>query len=91
MPRIVVSPARLEAVARTFDDKKAETENIINALRGTMDGLDAEWDGVAQNKFYTEWNEMIPKMNQFTSLLGEIASELRRIAQVFRETDERVI
>ncbi len=91
MTRIVVSPERLEAVARTFDDRRAETQNIINSLKSTMDALDAEWDGVAQNKFYAQWNEMIPKMNQFTNLLGEIASELRRIAQVFRETDEGVI
>ncbi len=91
MTQIVVSPARLEAVAHTFDGKKTETEAMINTLRSTMDGLDAEWDGVAQNKFYAEWNEMIPKMNQFTNLLGEIASELRRIAQVFRETDQGVI
>jgi WXG100 family type VII secretion target len=91
MTQIVVSPERLEAVARTFDGKKTETENMINTLRSTMNALDAEWDGVAQNKFYSEWNEMIPKMNQVTGLLGEIASELRRIAQVFRETDERVI
>ena len=91
MTQIVVSPERLEAVAQTFDAKKSETENIIASLRSTMSNLDAEWDGVAQNKFYAEWNEMIPKMNQFTELLGEIASELRRIAQVFRETDEGVI
>ena len=91
MTQIVVSPERLEAVARTFDGKKVETENLINALRNTMDGLDAEWDGVAQQKFYAEWNEMIPKMTKFTSLLEEIASELRHIAQVFRETDEQVI
>lgn len=91
MTRIVVSPERLEAVARTFDDRRAETENVINSLKSTMDALDAEWDGVAQNKFYAQWNEMIPKMNQFTNLLGEIASELRRIAQVFRETDQGVI
>ena len=91
MTQIVVSPERLNAVASTFDGKKTETENMINTLRSTMDGLDAEWDGVAQNKFYAEWNEMIPKMNQFTNLLGEIASELRRIAVVFRETDDHVI
>lgn len=91
MTQIVVSPERLEAVARTFEDKKSETESMINALKSTMAALDSEWDGVAQNKFYTQWNEMIPKMVQFTNLLGEIASELRRIAQVFRETDERVI
>lgn len=91
MTRIIVSPERLEAVARTFDDRRIETENVINSLKSTMDALDAEWDGVAQNKFYAQWNEMIPKMKQFTNLLGEIASELRRIAQVFRETDQGVI
>jgi len=91
MTKIVVSPERLESVARTFDGKKSETENVVSTLRSTMDGLDSEWDGVAQNKFYAEWNEMIPKMNQFTDLLGEIASELRRIAQVFREADEQAV
>jgi WXG100 family type VII secretion target len=91
MTHIVVSPERLEAVASTFDSQKTETENILNALKGAMDSLDADWDGVAQNKFYAQWNEMLPRMQQFTGLLGEIASELRRIAQVFRETDEQVI
>jgi WXG100 family type VII secretion target len=91
MTQIVVSPERLNAVAGTFSSQKTETESILSALRGTMDSLEAEWEGVAQNKFYTQWNEMLPRMNQFTALLGEIASELRRIAEVFRETDEQVI
>jgi WXG100 family type VII secretion target len=91
MTQIVVAPEKLEAVASTFNSKRGETEQIINTLRSTMNSLDAEWDGVAQNKFYAQWNEMIPKMIQFTNLLEEIASELRRIAQVFRETDEGVI
>ena len=91
MTQIVVSPERLEAVAGTFDSQKSETETILTALRGTMEGLDAEWDGVAQSKFYAQWNEMLPRMAQFTQLLGEIAGELRRIAQVFRETDQQVI
>ncbi|RLC91119.1 MAG: hypothetical protein DRI77_14195 [Chloroflexi bacterium] len=43
MTQIVVSPARLEAVAHTFDGKKTETETMINTLRSTMDGLNAEW------------------------------------------------
>lgn len=91
MTQITVAPERLEGVASTFDTKKGETEQIITALRSSMDSLDTEWDGVAQIKFYSQWNEMLPKMTQFTGLLGEIASELRRIAQVFRETDEHVI
>ena len=91
MTQIVVAPERLEAVAHTFDAKKSEAESMINELRSTMQNLDAEWDGVAQNKFYANWNEMLPKITQFTELLGQIASELRRIAQTFRELDEQVI
>ena len=91
MTQITIAPERLEGVASTFDAKKSETETLINALKGTMDGLDAEWEGTAQIKFYSQWNEMLPKMFQFSDLLGEIAAELRRIAQVFRETDQGVI
>ncbi|MGD1996349.1 MAG: WXG100 family type VII secretion target [Anaerolineae bacterium] len=91
MAQIIVAPERLEGVASTFDTKKSETENLINSLKSTLESLDAEWDGVAQAKFYEQWNEMLPKMCQFTDLLGEISSELRHIAQVFRETDEQVI
>ncbi len=91
MVQIVVAPERLDSVASTFDNKKEETETIINTLRATMQSLNAEWDGVAQNKFYAEWDAMLPKMSQFTELLGTISSELRRIAQVFRELDETVI
>lgn len=91
MTHIVVAPERLEGVASVFATKKGETESIINMLKGTMDTLDAEWDGVAQARFYAQWREMLPKMARFTTLLEEISSELRRIAQVFRETDEQVI
>lgn len=91
MTQILVSPERLESVASTFDNKKSETEQILSSLRSLMQNLNAEWDGVAQEKFYSQWDAMLPKMNQFTNLLGEISGELRRIAQVFRETDERVI
>ncbi|MBN1872644.1 MAG: WXG100 family type VII secretion target [Anaerolineae bacterium] len=91
MVEITVAPERLESVARTFDAKKNDTESMISTLRSTMNDLNSDWDGVAQNKFYAEWDEMLPKMNQFTDLLGEIASELRRIAREFRELDENVI
>lgn len=91
MTQILVSPERLEAVANTFDNKKSETEQILSTLRAMMQNLNAEWDGVAQEKFYAQWDAMLPKMNQFTNLLGEISGELRRIARVFRETDQNVI
>jgi WXG100 family type VII secretion target len=91
MTQITVAPERLEGVAGLFDAKKADAETLLGTLKTTMEGLNAEWEGVAQHKFYSQWDEMLPKMSRFTDLLGEIAAELRRIAQVFRETDEQVI
>jgi len=66
-------------------------ESILNSLQQTLNALDGEWDGVAQTKFYTRWNETVPQMRRFAELLGEIAAELRRIAQAFREVDQNVI
>lgn len=91
MAQIVVTPEELERAAGTFEAKKEETQEILSSLRVTMESLDAEWEGVAQAKFYDEWNQMFPKMTEFTTLLGQISTELQRIAQVFRETDEQVI
>ncbi len=91
MPLIVVAPERLEATAHTFEAKKAEVEGILRSLQQTLVALDGEWDGVAQTKFYAHWNETVPQMQRFAELLGEIAAELRRIAQAFREVDQRVI
>ncbi len=91
MTQIVVAPERLEAVAQLFSEKRAETEGIVSSLRSTIEALSAEWEGVAQNKFYAQWNEMFPSMARFSELLGEISAELQRIAQVFRETDAGVI
>lgn len=91
MPLIVVAPERLEAVASTFDAKKGEVEGIISSLKSTMAALDGEWDGVAQTNFYARWNETLPQMVRFAELLGDMASELRRIAQAFREVDRSVV
>lgn len=91
MPLIVVAPERLEATASVFEAKKGEMQAIIQTLRNTLEALDGEWDGVAQTKFYAQWNETLPRMIRFAEMLGEIAAELRRIAQAFREVDERAI
>lgn len=91
MPMIVVAPERLEATASVFDAKQGEMRQIIQTLRSALDTLDGEWDGVAQTRFYARWNETLPQMVRFAEMLGEIAAELRRIAQAFREVDERVI
>lgn len=91
MPLIVVAPERLEATANVFDAKRGEMEGIIQTLRNTLETLDGEWDGVAQTKFYAHWNETLPQMVRFAEMLGNIAAELRRIAQAFREVDQRAI
>ncbi len=91
MVQIRVTPERLEEIASQFSNRKDETETMIQNLKSTMVNLDSEWDGAAQQDFYTVWEEQIPVLQKAADQLGYISDELKRIAQAFRDVDEQVV
>ena len=56
-----------------------------------MTSLDSEWDGAAQRDFYAVWEEQIPILQKTVEQLDYISSELKRIAQTFRDVDDQVV
>ena len=91
MTQIRVSPGRLDRVANTFTAQKEEVEQLTAQIRSAVEDLDPEWDGVSENKFLNAWGETGLQMNRFADLLGDITSELRHVANVFRQLDQEVI
>jgi WXG100 family type VII secretion target len=69
-----------ESVARQFDSKSDEIATSTHGLDQRMSVLDARWDGVAQSRFFEDWEEEKRKTHEYTDLLEDIASDLRGIA-----------
>jgi WXG100 family type VII secretion target len=92
MVDIRVSPDRLREVAGSLD---AQREEILGALSNTMttvQGLQGEWQGMAQVDYAQIFDTEVPPMrDRVGQILESLSNEMRRIAQVFEETDQQVV
>jgi WXG100 family type VII secretion target len=92
MVEIRVSPERLRSVASTLETHKAQADDTLSTMVRTVNDLSGEWTGLAQVDYANLFNEQVPQMqNNLREILENLISELRRIADVFEETDRGVI
>jgi len=92
MAEIRVSPERLRSEATTLDNQRGEVDNTLNAMVNSINSLQGEWTGMAQIDYTQMFNDEVPQMRtRINEILERLSSELRRIAQVFEETDAGVI
>ncbi|MGA8941223.1 MAG: WXG100 family type VII secretion target [Thermoactinomyces sp.] len=86
--RIQIDPSQLEAIAKEFQAKRQESEQIIQTLNSRIQSLEGQWQGMTQRRFFTDFQEAKKNMDNFTMLLENIATALNQIAQKFRQADQ---
>jgi len=86
--RILINPDEVEAVAKEFQAKKEQSQQIINSLAQRIHGLEGQWDGMTKQRFFQDFNEAKKNMDNFTQLLENISTALNQIATKFRQTDQ---
>jgi WXG100 family type VII secretion target len=92
MVEIRVSPERLRSVASSLENYKGQADDTLSTMVRTVNDLSGEWTGLAQVDYANLFNEQVPQMqNNLREILENLISELRRIADVFEETDRGVI
>ena len=92
MAEIRVSPERLRSAAATLDSQKSQADETLSTMIRTVNDLAGEWTGMAQIDYANLFNEQVPSMQtQLRDLLENLINEMRRIADVFEETDASVI
>ena len=92
MAEIRVSPDRLRSSASSLETNKTQADETLAAMIRTVNDLAGEWTGMAQVDYANLFNEHVPQMqNQLREILENLISELRRIADVFEQTDRDVI
>ena len=92
MAEIRVSPDQLRTAAAQLDRHRQEVDGVLNAAVGTVHSLQGEWLGMAQIDYTQIFDNEVPVMRaRVVEILEGLAQELRRIAQVFEETDRAVV
>ncbi|HLO03566.1 MAG TPA: WXG100 family type VII secretion target [Symbiobacteriaceae bacterium] len=87
MALIRVTPEDLRGVAGQFKGSHDEAQAMIQKLASTVSNLDANWDGMASQRFYQNFELWQRKMGEFTGLLDEISHALTEIAERFEQAD----
>ena len=92
MVDIRVSPEQLRTTAGTLETQRGEADGMLSKVLQTVNDLSGDWSGLAQVDYASRVNENVPRMQaNLNELLEELIRELRRIADVFEETDRAVV
>lgn len=92
MVDIRVSPEQLRTTASTLETQKGEADGMLSKVLQTVNDLSGDWSGLAQVDYANRVNDEVPRMQaSLNELLDELIRELRRIADVFEETDRAVV
>ncbi|AIW85455.1 MULTISPECIES: WXG100 family type VII secretion target [Bacillus cereus group] len=87
MTEIKIRPEELERIANNFKNAAGEAQNQVNRLEGDINSLHGQWSGATQDKFRAEFDNSKQKMQQYIPILEKISTDLRKIAENFRNTD----
>ena len=90
MATIRISPDQVRNVASQFKQKSSESTTMANQLQSAVNGLEAEWEGMAKQRFYSDFTQWNQQMQKYAELLNSIGSELDRIATTIETTDQQL-
>jgi WXG100 family type VII secretion target len=88
MARILINPDEVDAVAKEFQAKREQSQQLINSLDARINGHEGHWDGMTKQRFFQDFQEAKKNMNNFVQLLDNISHALTQIATKFRQTDQ---
>lgn len=88
MAKILVTPQQLDEIGEQFLTASEQNLAMSKKLRGLVDGLHGEWEGVSQERFYQSYTDAHLQLDNVSAMLKEVADELMAIAVRFRTVDE---
>ncbi|ANY72111.1 type VII secretion protein [Paenibacillus ihbetae] len=85
--RIDVSPEELRRAAADIRSGSEYGGELVARLSQIIETLNAEWEGVSQQRFRTEAEETKAELMNFIALMQSVEQELMSIAARFAEAD----
>ncbi|MEK4801144.1 MULTISPECIES: WXG100 family type VII secretion target [Oceanobacillus] len=86
--QIQMTPEELIRKAKTYGDSSQMIHDILTNLTNLQVQLEAEWKGAAFEGFNAQFNELSPKVQNFSELLKDIETQLQKTAEAVAQQDQ---
>ncbi|NMO94322.1 WXG100 family type VII secretion target [Paenibacillus lemnae] len=88
MTKIKINPEQLDEAAARFLACSQSNLDMAVELKGIIDGMSGEWEGVTRERFYQSYTGSHEQLQSVSETLKTIGDELKAIADRFRSADE---
>ena len=76
-------------VANKFRQKSSDSQSMLNELSNSVKGMEAEFEGMAAQRFYGDFVQWQQEMNKHVEMLNGIGAELDRIGNTIKSAEEQ--
>lgn len=90
MVRIAITPDQVRSAASQFKAKSQESLSMSQQLDSAVKNMQSQWEGMASQRFYTDFETWKQQMQKHVELLNSIGLELDRIANTIETTDQQL-
>lgn len=80
----------VHANAKVYGKAKEEILQMLTNLNTVQGNLKSAWDGMAMQAFDQQFDALVPKVKEFSDLMGVIEHQLISVANTMQEVDERL-
>jgi WXG100 family type VII secretion target len=88
--QIRMTPAELKSKAARYGQSSQQIDQILRDLTNLQGQLRSEWEGKAFDRFDDQFNQLSPKVRDFSMLMDEIKVQLEKTADALEQTDEQL-
>ena len=88
--QIRMSPAELADKAKRYGRSGDQIDQILTDLTNLQSELKGEWEGKAFAQFEIQFDELSPKVRNFSELMRNIEEQLRKTADAVARQDEEL-
>lgn len=87
MAMIKLTPDDLRGSAEKYTAGSEQIDEILSTLKTEQGVISDNWEGSAFKSFEEQFNELTPKIQEFSELLQSINEQLNKVAEIIEQTD----
>lgn len=90
MASIKVTPEELSQQGQKLVGYAGDLEEILSNIDGEVQNIIDGWDGLAQDAYYSMYNEMKKSLDKFPDLVNSLGEATKSAADAFSKIDSEL-